>query len=187
LLYPLVLDRQQEFPPLLFTIPPQSLLPQVSILCYVDIKKIFYTKGRLLMKKIIWPIMVGILLLTACQDKEPKAIDEKQTSEKTVQTVETKKDVVFAYPNLLAVNDKSYFLLVIGEQDDKAPIEDNQKVNKNGIEIMSLPTLEMAQKLYPELHIDNKTPYILFDNKGVVLQPKSLKELTNFIQKNPPK
>lgn len=131
--------------------------------------------------------MAGILLLTACQDNEPKASDEKQTSEKTVQTVEKKTDSTFPHPNLLAEDDKSYSLLVIGEQDDKSPIEENQKINKDVENILSLPTLEMAQKLYPELHIDNKTPYILFDNKGVVLQPKSLKELTNFLQKNPPK
>jgi hypothetical protein len=187
LLYPLVLDRLQEFPPLLFTIPPHSLLPQVSNLCYVDIKKIFYTKGRLLMKKIIWPLLVGILLLTACQDKEPKASEVKQTSEKPVQTVEKQTDSTFPHPNLLAEDDKSYSLLVIGEQDDQSPIEDNKKINKDVENILSLPTLEMAQKLYPELHIDNKTPYTLFDNSGVILQPKNLKELTTFLQKNPPK
>ncbi|MCL6572736.1 MAG: hypothetical protein K6T88_13800 [Bacillus sp. (in: Bacteria)] len=139
------------------------------------------------MKKIIWPIMAGLLLLTACQDNEPKTSEVEQTSEKPVQSEEKKADSTFPYPNLLAEDDNSYFLLVIGEQDDKAPIEDNQKVNGNGIEILSLPTLDMAQKLYPELHIDSKTPYFLFDNTGVVLEPKNIKELTNFLQDNPPK
>jgi hypothetical protein len=139
------------------------------------------------MKKIIWPVMVGILLLTACQDSESKANEVSKTTEKPVQTVETKTDAQFPYPNLLPKNDQSYSLLVIGEQDDKAPIEENKKIS-NGVEsILSLPTLDMAQKLYPELHIISKLAYILFDNTGVVLQPKSLKELTNFLMENSPK
>jgi hypothetical protein len=139
------------------------------------------------MKKIIWPIMAGILLLTACQDNEPKTSEVKQTSEKPAQTIETKTEATFAYPNLLAEDDQSYSLLTIGEQDDETPIEENKKISKDVKIILSLPTLDMAQKLYPDLHIDSKTPYFLFDNTRVVLQPKNIKELTNFLQENPPK
>jgi hypothetical protein len=132
-------------------------------------------------------MIASVILLAACQNSEPKASKVKQTSEKPVQTAEKKTDSTFPYPNLLAEKDQAYSLLVIGEQDTKSPIEDDQKIIKDVKNILSLPTLKMAQKVYPELQINSKTSYILFDNSGVVHQSKSLKELASFLTENPPK
>lgn len=130
-------------------------------------------------------MVAGVMLLAACQNSEPKASEVKQTTEKSAQTVEKKTDSTFPYPNLLAGKGQAYSLLVIGEQDDQSPIEDNQKVVKDVKTILSLPTREMTQKVYPELHMKRNAAYILFDKSGVVFQSKNLKELTSFLQENP--
>jgi hypothetical protein len=138
------------------------------------------------MKKIIWPIIAGVLLLSACQTSEPKAEKANTPSEKPQQqTVETKKDSTFPYPNLLSDNDQSYSLLTIGEQKEQTPIEEDQKIIKVVTNILSLPTLDMVKKIYPNLSIENKATYILFDNSEVVHQSKNLKELKGFLEKNP--
>ena len=98
-----------------------------------------------------------------------------------------KKSGPFSYPNLLADKDQSYALLTIWEQEDQTPIEDDQKIIKVVTNILSLPTLEMVQKVYPELQLESKTAYILFDKSGVVYQSKTIKELKSFLDKNPPK
>jgi PBP1b-binding outer membrane lipoprotein LpoB len=54
------------------------------------------------MKKMVWPIIAGILLLSACQNSEPKAEEVKTKSEKPQQQIKTEKDNTFPYPNLLA-------------------------------------------------------------------------------------
>jgi hypothetical protein len=140
------------------------------------------------MKKIILPIIAGIIMLTACQNIEPiKVNEDKSAINKPEQTVHSKKSGPFSYPNLLADKDQSYALLTIGEQEDQTPIEDDQKIIKVVTNILSLPSLEMVQKVYPELQLESKTAYILFDKSGVVYQSKTIKELKSFLDKNPPK
>ncbi|CAH2713059.1 hypothetical protein BACCIP111895_00192 [Neobacillus rhizosphaerae] len=139
------------------------------------------------MQKMVWSMIASLILLAACQNSEPKKNEVKQTPEKLKQTVEQKTDSTFPYPNLLAENAQSYSLLVIGEEDDKTPIEKDQKIIKNVKNILSLPTKEMAQKVYPKLSVKSKSAYILFDNNGVVYQSKNLNELTRFLQENPAK
>ncbi|MEH7505096.1 hypothetical protein V7152_24305 [Neobacillus drentensis] len=135
------------------------------------------------MKKIVWPIIAGILLLSACQNSEPKAEEIKTKSEKPQQQIQTKKDNTFPYPNLLAENNQSYSLLTIGELEEQTPIENDKKIIKLVTNILSLPTREMVQKIYPALSIENKSTYILFDNSGIVHQSKNLKELRSFLEK----
>ena len=136
------------------------------------------------MKKMVWPIIAGMLLLTACQNSEPKAEEANTPSKQPQQKVETKKDSTFPYPNLLADNDQSYSLLTIGEQEEQTPIEKDEKIIKVVINILSLPTLKMVEKIYPNLAIENQSSYILFDNSGIVYQSKSLKDLKSFLAKN---
>ncbi len=136
------------------------------------------------MKKIVWPIIAGILLLSACQNSEPKVEEIKTKSEKPQQQIQTKKDNTFPYPNLLAENNQSYSLLTIGELEEQTPIENDKKIIKLVTNILSLPTREMVQKIYPALSIENKSTFILFDNSGIVHQSKNLKELRSFLEKN---
>lgn len=120
------------------------------------------------MKKIIWPIIAGIFLLAACQNNEPKnANDDASAGKKPQQTLQTKQDGPFPYPNLLADTD--------------------QEIIKVVTNILSLPTLELVQKAYPKLQLESKAGYILFDKSGVVYQSKNIKELKSFLAKNPPK
>lgn len=140
------------------------------------------------MKKIIWPIIAGIFLLAACQNNEPKnANDDASAGKKPQQTLQTKQDGPFPYPNLLADTDQSFALLAIGEQENQTPIEEDQEIIKVVTNILSLPTLELVQKAYPKLQLESKAGYILFDKSGVVYQSKNIKELKSFLAKNPPK
>jgi hypothetical protein len=136
------------------------------------------------MKKIVWPIIAGMLLLTACQNSEPKTEEASTSSKQPQQKVEIKKDSTFPYPNLLADNDQTYSLLTIGEQGEQTPIEKDEKIIKDVTNILSLPTLAMIEKVYPNLAIENQSSYILFDNSGIVYQSKSLKSLKSFLAKN---
>lgn len=137
------------------------------------------------MKKIILPIIAGILLLAACQNSKPKAEEVKTLSEKPQQQMVTKKDSTFPYPNLLSSNDQTYSLLTIGEQEEQTPIEDDKTISKLKINILSLPKLDLVQKIYPDLAIENNSTYILFDTSGIVYQTKDLKDLKLFLKKNP--
>lgn len=136
------------------------------------------------MKKIIVTILLGVLLLTACQQGEKKETKVKQTSEKPQQIVENKQATTFPYPNLLAEDDKSYSLLMIGEQDKQTPIEKNKKITKEVKYIMFLRTLDEVQKNYPDLHIESGSAYILFNNQAEVHQSKNLKDLTSYLDAN---
>lgn len=140
------------------------------------------------MMKRVWPIFIGIILLAACQNSGSKEKTEKNTATNIPQvTVEKKADITFPYPNLLAENDQSYSLLVIGEQDNNAPIEKNKMIIKDVKNILSLPTREMANKIYPELQIESAPAYLLFDNDGKVNQSKNAKELSRYLKANPAK
>jgi hypothetical protein len=142
------------------------------------------------MKKIIWPIMLGMTLLIGCQNSESKTQEvTKQASEgkKQDKAASEKTSTTFVYPNLLSESADSYSLLAIGEQDEKNPIEKNKKITVNVNDILSLPTLEMAQKAYPDLNIENVPSYMLFDQNGMVLQTKDIKRLTSYLGKNKPK
>jgi hypothetical protein len=109
------------------------------------------------MKKIILQIIAGILLLTACQNSEsPQKNEDKSASGKPQQTVQIKNGGPFPYPNLLADMDQSYALLAIGEQENQTPIEEDREIIKVVTNILSLPTLEMVQKAYPELPLESK-------------------------------
>jgi hypothetical protein len=99
--------------------------------------------------------------------------------------MDTKKEGTFPYPNLLSSNDQTYSLLTIGEQEEQTPIEDDKTISKMEINILSLPTLDMVQKIYPDLSIENNSTYILFDNSRTVYQTKNLKDLKIFLKKNP--
>ncbi|MEH7073279.1 hypothetical protein [Neobacillus drentensis] len=138
------------------------------------------------MKKLVLPLIAGILLLSACQNSEPKKVHEsKPTTEKPQQTVESKKDSNFPYQNLLAENNRSYSVLVIGENEDQSPIEEDQTIIKDVTNILSLPNIATVEKVYPKLPIENKSAYLLFDNNGMVHQSTSLKELKRYLVKNP--
>jgi hypothetical protein len=139
------------------------------------------------MNKIVLPIILGVTLLTACQHSEPKAIEKKMASTIPPTKVESHKNTTFPYPNLLAENEKSYSLLVIGEPANKTPIEKNDKIVKSVQNILSLPTLKMATSIYPELKIESIPSYLLFDENGVVYQSKNQKELSRYLQSNPAK
>lgn len=126
-------------------------------------------------------MLAGILLLSACQNSEPKKVSE--INDKPHQTVEMKIDGTFPYPNLLAENDQTYSLLVIAEKEDHTPVEDDQKISKAATNILSLPTLAMVKEIYPKLPIDNKSAYLLFDDRGLVHQSKSLQNLKSYLEK----
>jgi hypothetical protein len=156
-------------------------------MCYVDIEK-FYNKGRLQMKKNVLFVLMGIFLLVGCQNSGTTEKSEKKIAPNTPKVaVENKAGITFPYPNLLAENEQSYSLLVIGEQVNKTPIEKNADIIKEVKNILSLPTLEMANKIYPELHIEKVPSYILFDKSGIVQQSKSPKELSDYLASNPAK
>jgi hypothetical protein len=135
------------------------------------------------MKKIAWPIVIGLTLLVGCQNTEPKE-ETKQSTEQNQQETSTKTatKAAFPYPNLLSESEQSYSLLVIGDNDN--PIEQNDKITDKVNNILSLPELEMSQQAYPELNIETEPAYILFDQAGVVYQGKNMKELTDYLEKN---
>ncbi|SDM41161.1 hypothetical protein [Bacillus sp. OK048] len=142
------------------------------------------------MKRFVLPCVLGLTLLVGCQNTEPKEkVETKQSTKKNQQMAATNKDnnTTFPYPNLLAENEQSYSLLVIGEHDEDIPIEKNTKITEKVNDILSLPELEMAQKAYPDLNIKTEPAYILFDQAGVIHQSKDLEELTTFLGKNSPK
>jgi hypothetical protein len=134
------------------------------------------------MKRIAWPIVLGLTLLVGCQNAEPK--EETKSTEQNQQktSINTETNTTFPYPNLLSESDQSYSLLVIGDNDN--PIEKNNKITEKVNDILSLPELEMSQNAYPELNIKTEPAYILFDQAGVVFQGKNLKEFTTFLEKN---
>ncbi len=140
------------------------------------------------MKRITWPIILGLTLLAGCQNTEPKE-ETKASSEQRQQKSSTnmESNTTFPYPNLLSETDQSYSLLVIGEQSDDQPIEKNKKVTEKVNDILSLPELEMSQQAYPELNIETEPAFILFDQTGVVYQGETLRELTTFLENNEPK
>jgi archaellin len=135
------------------------------------------------MKKIAWPIVIGLTLLVGCQNTEPKE-ESKQSTEQNQQETSTKTatKAAFPYPNLLSESEQSYSLLVIGDNDN--PIEQNNKITEKVNTILSLPELEMSQQAYPELNIVAEPAYLLFDQAGVVYQGENMKELTNYLEKN---
>jgi hypothetical protein len=135
------------------------------------------------MKRISWPILVGLTLLVGCQNAESKEVT-KPSTEKTEQKapISTNTSTTFPYPNLLSQNEQSFALLVIGDQE--TPIEDNKKITDKVHDILSLPELEMAQTAYPELNIKTEPAYILFDQAGVIHQSKDINELTTYLEQN---
>ncbi|MEH7111155.1 hypothetical protein V7124_02120 [Neobacillus niacini] len=135
------------------------------------------------MKKIVFPMILGLALLVGCQNSEPKAKEvPKQTNEENKQAAET-TNTNFPYPNLLSEDAQFFSLLVIGEPDQDNPIEKNKKITDKVHDILSLPELEMVKKAYPELNIKSEPAYIVFDQAGVVHQSADLEELTTFLEK----
>jgi hypothetical protein len=134
------------------------------------------------MKRIAWPIVLGLTLLVGCQNTEPK--EETKSTEQNQQntSIKAEANTTFPYPNLLSDSDQSYSLLVIGDNDN--PIEQKNSITEKVNDILSLPELEMSQNAYPELNIKTEPAYILFDQAGVVFQGKDLKELTTYLEKN---
>jgi hypothetical protein len=141
------------------------------------------------MRKIILPIFLGLTLLAGCQNSAPETKKiEKEATEQNEQTKETAEAApAFPYPNLLSESNDTFFLLVIGEQNEENPIEENKKIGKSVNDILSLPTLEMAQKAYPDLHIEKEPAYLLFNKSELVIQSNDLKDLTTYLKKNGPK
>lgn len=84
------------------------------------------------MKRIAWPIVIGLTLLVGCQNTEPKE-ETKQPTEQNQQekSIKTETNTTFPYPNLLSDSDQSYSLLVIGDNDN--PIEKIIKSLKKSI------------------------------------------------------
>jgi hypothetical protein len=151
-------------------------------MCYV-VERIQLQQRKISMKKIAWPIIIGLTLLVGCQNTEP-AEEIKQSTEQIQQetSIKTETNSTFPYPNLLSESKQSYSLLVIG--DNENPIEKNNKITEKVNNILSLPELEMSQQAYPELNIETEPTYILFDQAGVVYQGKNIKELTTYLGKN---
>ncbi|MEH6996129.1 hypothetical protein V7075_26080 [Neobacillus drentensis] len=138
------------------------------------------------MKRIAWPIVIGLTLLVGCQNTEPIEGTKQSTEQNQQETLtKTESNAAFPYPNLLSESEQSFSLLVIG--DNENPIEKNNKIIEKVNNILSLPELEMSQQAYPELNIKTEPAYILFDQAGVVYQGKNLKELTTYLEKNNPK
>lgn len=140
------------------------------------------------MKKLIVPLLAGFIILTACQNIEPKTTDAKTKSEEIGQ--KTQKDDLnqpFPYPNLLAEDGQTYSLLVVGNQDEGTPVEENQTIRTDVVNILSLPELEMAKKIYPNLHIKKKTAFIIFDNNGVIHESTDIQDLTSYLIEHPAK
>jgi hypothetical protein len=133
------------------------------------------------MKRIVLPMVFGLTLLVGCQNTEPKE-ETKPSSEQNQQksVTKTETNTTFLYPNLLAENEQSYSLLVVG--DNENPIEKNKKIIGKVNDILSLPELKMAQTAYPELNIKTEPAYILFDHAGLIHQSKNLKELITFLE-----
>jgi hypothetical protein len=133
------------------------------------------------MKRISWPVILGLTLLVGCQNAEPKEETMPSTEQKEQKAAtNTNTNSTFPYPNLLSQSKQSFALLVIGDQD--TPIENNKKITDRVDDILSLPELEMAQTAYPELNIKTEPAYILFDQVGVLHQSKDLKELTTYLE-----
>jgi hypothetical protein len=140
------------------------------------------------MKKLFVPMLAGFMLLTACQDGEPKTADSKSKSEASEQKkVENDPSKPFPYPSLLAEDDQTYSLLIIGNQDEGTPVEQNPTITTDVKNILSLPERDMVKKIYPELSIEKKTAFIIFDNNGVVHESPDLKELTSYLTEHPAK
>lgn len=133
----------------------------------------------------ILPFILGLALLGGCQNSEQEGKNiEKEATEQKQQTKEVSKAVkAFPYPNLLSESDKTFSLLVIGEQNEENPIEKNKKIGENVNDILSLPTLEMAQQAYPDLNIENEPAYLLFDKSELIYQANNLKDLTTYLNK----
>ena len=145
-----------------------------------------YNKGRRQMKKIMITMLTTFILLAGCQSKDTKASEPKKAQPQHKIAIVTKSAQAFPYPNLLAQDERTYSLLVIGETEEQIPIEKNQKVTEHVKNILSLPTQEIAQKAYPELEISKTDAYILFNHTGIAHHSKNLTELISFLQKNPP-
>ena len=143
-------------------------------------------KGRRQMKKIMITMLTSFILLAGCQSTDTKASEPKQAHPQHKIAIVTKSAQAFPYPNLLAPDERTYSLLVIGETEEQIPIEKNQKVTEHVKNILSLPSHELTQKAYPELEISKTSAYILFNHTGIVHQAKNLSELISFLQKNPP-
>jgi LAS superfamily LD-carboxypeptidase LdcB len=137
------------------------------------------------MKKIILTMLTSLFVLAGCQSNHTKATKPTHPHSQQKKTIETKSTQAFPYQNLLAQDEQSYSLLVIGANDEQTPIEKNQTVTEHVKSILSLPSEEIVKKAYPELKISNKVSYILFNQKGIVHQARNLKELTSFLQQNP--
>jgi hypothetical protein len=138
------------------------------------------------MKRIAWPIVIGLTLLVGCQNDEPK-VEPKPSTLQNQQKASAKSDTntTFPYPNLLSESDQYFSLLVIGDQDNH--IESNSKITEKVKDILSLPELDMAKKAYPDLKIKTEPTYILFDQAGVLHQSDDLEELTTYLEQNTPK
>ncbi|MBT2658271.1 hypothetical protein J7E81_24020 [Bacillus sp. ISL-18] len=143
-------------------------------------------KGRRQMKKIMITMLTSFILLAGCQSTDTKASEPKQAHPQHKIAIVTKSAQAFPYPNLLAQDERTYSLLVIGKSKEQTPIEKNQKVTEHVKNILSLPSQELAQKAYPELKISKTVSYILFNHTRIVHQAKNLSELISFLQKNPP-
>lgn len=138
------------------------------------------------MKRIAWPIVLGLTLLVGCQNNEPKEEAKIPTQQKQQKaSAKSETNTTFPYPNLLAESEQFYSLLVIGDQNNH--IEDNKKITAKVKDILSLPELKIAQKAYPELNIKSQPAYILFDHAGVIHQSKDINEVTTYLEQNNPK
>jgi hypothetical protein len=138
------------------------------------------------MRKMIVPIILGLALLGGCQnsEQETKKVETEATEQKQQEKETSDAATAFPYPNLLSESDDTYFLLVIGEQNEENPIEKNKKIGEDVNDILSLPTLEMAQNAYPELNIEKEPAYLLFDKSELKFQANNLKDLTTYLEKN---
>ncbi len=138
------------------------------------------------MKKVILPIILGLALLGGCQNSEPetKTVEKEATDQKQPTNETSETTTSFPYPNLLSESNNTYSFLVIGEQNEENPIEENKKISKDVNDILSLPTLELAQQAYPNLTIEKEPAYLLFNKSELVFQANTLKDLTTYLEKN---
>lgn len=136
------------------------------------------------MIKILWPFLVGTMLLAGCQQQAEKPAQKPKSTETAIQT-QSESNSNFAYPHLLSDVRGYYALLMIGDQDKGAPIEENKTIRKQVKSILSLPTLAQAQQVYPKLDIAENTAFVLFSDKDLVYRAKDINDLSAYLKEHP--
>jgi hypothetical protein len=137
------------------------------------------------MKKLFILFLAVLTILAGCQkeaEKTKTTISKVNAGEKKETHVSSLK-TSFAHPQLLADKAGLYSLLTVGTTAGSS-IETNETISESVKDILSIPTVQMAQKAYPDLHIEKDPSYLLFDQKGIVLLTNNETELSTYIKQH---